>query len=216
MKSFESYKARRELAETILNYNIDVDLFVESLKKLFNENDTINEDILNEKWVGGFGGIVPGLARGVAGLAGMGRQAAADVGGALGSAGGALGRGAMSAGGALGRGAMSAGGALGRGAMSAGRTVGGAVGDAAQAVGQGAVSAGRAVGGAAQAVGQHYGQAMADARQQQAMKQITDRLAGLEDAMQAVGFTPDQTAKLTTQINGFVTKKLQQAQQQVA
>jgi hypothetical protein len=205
MKSFESYKARRELAETILNYNIDVDLFVESLKKLFNENDTINEDILNEKWVGGFGGIVPGLARGVAGLAGMGRQAAADVGGALGSAGGALGRGAM-----------SAGGALGRGAMSAGRTVGGAVGDAAQAVGQGAVSAGRAVGGAAQAVGQHYGQAMADARQQQAMKQITDRLAGLEDAMQAVGFTPDQTAKLTTQINGFVTKKLQQAQQQVA
>jgi hypothetical protein len=165
MLTFNEYKNFNDLANFIIEYNVDEDAFYKTIKKLVKKHgDNLSEEILSEALPWGFGGVIPGIARG-----------ASAVGGALGGVAGDVGR------------------AVGRGA---------------QAVGRGAQAAGGAVADVARAGAERVGQHAQAAHQAQALKQVSDRLSGLQDAMLALGINQRQSQNVIDQVNNYIQGKV--------
>lgn len=84
------------------------------------------------------------------------------------------------------------------------RGAGGAIGSAARAVGGAISGAARAVGGAAQAAGQYVGDKYEAGRRAEAIRQINDRVKGLESALVSLGLDKSQVSDFLGKINAHM------------
>ena len=217
MQSFNEFLGDKNLVEAIVESGCDIDALCNGLLGLAKQ-DKFTEEAINEAWFG-----IPQAARAVAGgLGGVASGVGGDVGRGLGRAGGWLGRKALhgaqavggaaaNAGRAVGRGIGAAGNAalsgidaLGQGAVDAATATGRGIGAAGRAVGGAAAGAGRAVGGAAagagRAVGGYIGDKYQQGVQQQAAKQVRDRLVALYGDLAALGYDKAMVQRMLTPI----------------
>lgn len=141
MKNFSQYALIKDLAESIVYFDLDADQICEDILSQIQKNgiDSFDE----------FYRPISNIARTLGGMAGLATGALGD----------------------------------------AGRAVGGAAISAAQKVGQAASAVGQKVGQAASAAGQYAGEKYAQGAKAQALKQVEDRLNGLQDAMLALGIS---------------------------
>lgn len=101
--------------------------------------------------------------------------------------------------------ARDAAGAVGGAAKGAAGAVGGAVGRALK-------GAAGAVGSAASSVGKYVGDKYEQGRRQEAIRQINDRIKGLENALVSLGLDKSKVSSFLTQINSALLKAAQSGQ----
>ena len=189
MKSFDQYAAVKDLAESILDHEIDVDQFCENILSNIEENGIDNLDEFYRP--------ISSMARGAMGILG-------GLGGMAGDAGSAANRATTRVGqnvAGYGMQAMDKARSMGRSAYDRASSATQAVGKyASDKYGQ----ASDAIAGAGNAVKQSYIQGRDRTARAQAVKQIEDRLHGLRDAMSALGVSPNQINGLLRTANKIV------------
>jgi hypothetical protein len=153
MKGFADYATNRDLVEFIIDNNIDVEKFCESVIAMHTENENINEAVYNE--------FISSLARGLSGV----------VGGALG---------------------------MGKDAVVGAKNA--------------VVGAKNAVMGAAQAAGKYVGDKYETGRRAEAIKQVNDRIKGLENALVSLGLDKSGVSDFLGKINAHLQNAVKSGQ----
>jgi hypothetical protein len=189
MKSFDQYTAIKDLAESILDHNIDIDQFCESILDNIEENGVDNLDEFYRP--------ISSLARGAMGILGGLGGAAGDAGSAMDKAATRIGQKAAG----YGMSAMDKARSMGRSAYDRASSATQAVGKyASDKYGQASDYVDRT----GKAVKQYASDKYQQGARAQAVKQIEDRLHGLRDAMSALGISPNQINSLLRTANKIV------------